>query len=363
MQIFEIRRKLGEDVVRTAPGGYRLSPALAVELIPSPSASDLEKLLVIALDQVKAQTTIGLQAAVESCRNLLEKGRVADAYAAIALASINLGGVGYCREIPKISIGRARQILDTGLKWFPEFGAAYALRGLTYLVYDYDWTKAEADLREALKLSPKNELAHCFLSHLLVYQGKFDEGLEHATEASKYDYDSPMTVVTEPWLMLFAGRLDEAIAKGEEVMKLFQQSGPGHALLGHIYLAAGDTNKALDQYQRSLKVDRLPDTIASQGYVYGITNKRRKALECSSALRRAKSDWPMAYVSSYHDALIWTGLGEKQRALDALEKAFEEKCDWLVQMVVEPRWKILHDEPRFRSLLTKVGLRPLNAEP
>jgi len=358
MHVVEIRRKLGAETVRTVSRkGYRLSPALTVELIPSPSASDLEQLLIIALDQIKAHTTIALQASVNTCRDLLEEGQVADAYAFMALAYINLAGTPFCRELPKIGIGRARQVIAAALKWFPQFGGAYALRGLTYLVYDYHWVKAEIDLREALRLSPDNELAHCFLSHLLVYQGKFDEGLEHAKQAAKTDYDSPMTVVTEPWFMLFAGRLDEALEKAEEVIThRFDQSAPGHMILGHIYLAAGATAQAIDQYNRALKIDHLPDAIGSRGYVLGLTGDRDEALKCIEYLRRAETEWPLAYVSSYYDALIWTGVGEKEKALDALDKAYSERCDWLIQLAVEPRWKTLRDEPRFGKLLEKVGL-------
>ncbi|MGH7973833.1 MAG: tetratricopeptide repeat protein, partial [Limisphaerales bacterium] len=208
-----------------------------------------------------------------------------------------------------------------------------------------------------MRLSPDNELAHCFLSHLLIYEGKFDEGLEHARRAAQVDYDSPMTVVTEPWLMLFADRLDEALDTAERVVtQRFDQSAPGHIILGHIYLAAGATERALDEYRTARRNDRLLDAIGSEGYVYGLMGDRTKALKCMSSLRRAQISWPTAYVSSYYDALIWTGLDEKEKALDALEKAYEEKCDWLVQLAVEPRWKRLHDEPRFKNLREKVGL-------
>ncbi|MCL5670081.1 MAG: hypothetical protein M1423_02110, partial [Acidobacteria bacterium] len=262
----------------------------------------------------------------------------------------------------KETISKAKEIIDEALKLFPLMGSTFALRGLTYLIYEYDWAKAEADLNEALRLSPRNELAHCFLAHLQVAQRRFEEGLAHAHIAAEVDYDSPMTVATEPWFMLFAGQVDEAVRKGEEVAEKFTAFAPAHDLLGHIYCANGAVNRAIERYERALDLDFLPDAVASLGFIYARMGDRKKALGQLALLNRAKTDKKIAYVSSYFEALVRVGLGERKRSLDALERAFEERCDWLIYLAVEPRWEKLRSEKRFLKLLHRVGIRKPNWE-
>ena len=156
--------------------------------------------------------------------------------------------------------------------------------------------------------------------------------------------------------MIFAGQVAEAVIKGEEVVGRFGQSAPAHAILGDAYLAAGAMDKALQQYRLALGIDFLPEAVACQGFLYGLQGRRKLALNCLDSLHRAKEEGQIAYVSSWFTALIHTGLGEKEKALNALDEAFKEKCDWLIYLAVEPRWKILHNEKRFRTLQQRVGI-------
>jgi tetratricopeptide (TPR) repeat protein len=269
---------------------------------------------------------------------------------------INQGHVGFSREPVAIVRAKVTKILSEALGLFSTFGSAYALRGLASLIYEYNWSAAEVDLREALRLSPDNELAHCFLSHLLVSQRRFDEGLEHARRASELDYGTPMTVATEPWMMLFAGKIGEAVAKGEKVVERFGQSAPAHIILGHAYRASGANAKAAEQYTQALEIEFHAEAHASLGFIHAQTGRREEALASLDAIRWAMNAGTIAYVSSYFDALVYAGLGEYKRSLDALDRAAEEKCDWLIYLAVEPRWRDLRSDPRFASLQVRIGL-------
>ncbi len=65
------------------------------------------------------------------------------------------------------------------------------------------------------------------------------------------------------------------------------------------------------------------------------------------------------YFPSYHLALIYVGLGEKEQALNLLEKAYEERYPWLIHLSVEPRLDPLRSEPRFKALVSRIGLGPV----
>ncbi len=354
----QIRKKFGCDIIDTVYGsGYRLDPGLSVEIIPSPSASELQQLVVIALGQMDTHSTSGFRAATENCQELISKGKVPDAYCAIALAHINLGMVAFCRELPEVSITAARDMISRALKWYPKLGSVYALRGLTYLIHEYDWEKATEDFNESLGLSPDNDFGHSFLSHLLIARGEFDRALYHARRAVAADYKNPIICITEPWFMLFAGQIGEAFNKGQEVIRRFSNSAPAHSIFGNICLAAHQTQMALDHYALALEMDFLPDTVAAQGFLHAQEGQPEEALRCLQRLYKERQTGRMAYVSGWHEALIYAGLADTDMALTALERAFEERADWLIHMDVEPRWKVLRSDPRFEALVKRVGIR------
>lgn len=357
--IVKIRRELGKGVIETVRGqGYRLGPGVDVETIARTSTSNLERRLATARDQIKAHSSSSFVGAIKNCEVLLKQRRPADAYRAMALAYINLGHAGYCRDLPVNTISSAKAILGEAMGTYPNMGSGYALRGLASLIYDYDWNAAERDFNEALNRSPSNELAHAFYAHWKVARGSFDEGLEHIRTAVELDNDNPMIAATESRLLLFAGQVSEAVQKGKEVIDRFDDFAPAHDLLGHAYCAAGLTKEAIEQYKKTLEIDFIPDAVASLGFVYGRQGNRREALKQLIALDRARENQQIAYVSSYFVALVRAGLGDTNLALNALEKAFKERCDWMIYLAVEPRWKGLRKGKRYRRLLRSVGLEP-----
>lgn len=355
--IAKIRKELGKSIVKTVRGkGYRLSPEIDVERIPNPSLSKLERLLVIVLDQIKIHTSSSFAGTIKNCEELLSEGHIAEAYARMALAYLNLGHVAFCRQPRSTTILRARKIIDEALKWFPSMGSALAIRGLIFLINDLDWARAEADFVEALRLNPDNSLAHLFLAHLKIGQGEIEEALNHAHVAGELDYDRPIAVVTEPWFMLFAGHVDEAVSMAKNVADRFAQFSAGHVILGHALYAFGAPSRAIAQYNIALEIEFRPDVIASLGYVHAREGNRAEALKSLDILKQAIDVGKIAYVSSYLKALVFAGLGDKNRCLNALQKAFDERCDWLIHMAVEPRWRELQGEERFRTLLRHIGV-------
>ena len=355
--VSQIKKRLGDaSIIEGDWGkGYRLSPALHPEIIKSPSLSELERRLMIALEELNAHTTAGFRASIDVCQDLLTGGRIEEACSAIALAYINLGHTGFCRENRDLSLHRARKVLADAIEWFPAFGSAYALRGLAHLL-DYKWDAADADFTTALGHSPDNEYAHCFLAHMLAAQGSFDAALDHARIAARIDYGSAITVMTEPWMMLFAGHTVEAVIKGDEVVRLFGHTGPAHAILGDAYCAAGELTKALEQYKRALDIEYLPGAVSGRGFVYGQMGLPEEARGCLTDLETKKESGTIAYVSSWHRALVYAGLRETMLALDALDKAFEERSDWLIYAGVDPHWKELRGEEPFQNLLRRIGI-------
>ena len=85
----------------------------------------------------------------------------------------------------------------------------------------------------------------------------------------------------------------------------------------------------------------------------GGTGKREAALKTLAELQRKSA---REYVSPLHLAILHAGLGDKDQALEQLERATDERAGWLINLAVEPRFDALRAEPRYQELLRRVGL-------
>jgi serine/threonine-protein kinase len=93
--------------------------------------------------------------------------------------------------------------------------------------------------------------------------------------------------------------------------------------------------------------------MAALGHAYGLSGRREhanKLLEELANISRSR------FVSPWHAGVIHLGLGELDRALECLEKAYQERCTELIWLKLDPRTKPLHADQAFRSLLSRVGL-------
>jgi hypothetical protein len=90
------------------------------------------------------------------------------------------------------------------------------------------------------------------------------------------------------------------------------------------------------------------------GHLYARNGQRTKAREIISQLQQISNSH---YVPAVYIGLIYIGLGDKDRAFEWLDKAYEERCDYLVYLPTDPMADPLRGDPRFAALLTRLGLK------
>jgi len=354
--IKELKKKLPKDVqIESERGrGYRLGAKVDVTEIAGPSINKSERLKVIALDRMNIFTLPSLLGSIQAYESVLRDGPDADAFANLAISYVNKGHTGFCLDLPQRTILKARSVLKDALDHYPKFSSAFALRALTKVIFDYDWSGGDADLKVAFALNSDDEFAHVITAHIDTAKGAFESGIRHAKRAAELDWRTPMTVFTVPWMLLLAGRADEALAECERALNDFDPFAVGHIICGYIWEALGVETKAIEEYEKSLEIAEFPDAYGCLGHAYGIQGEAERAMESLDKLRNMK----LAYVSGWCKALTFVGLGRNAEALQALEEAYTQKCDWLIYLNVDPRWKPLRGETRFRRLVADVGLPP-----
>jgi tetratricopeptide (TPR) repeat protein len=95
------------------------------------------------------------------------------------------------------------------------------------------------------------------------------------------------------------------------------------------------------------------EALADLGYVFGVWRKTDEAKKILSELQDSPRQ---GYVSPYHLAIVYIGLGEKEMALQSLRKAVDDRSPGVVHLKVSPLFQELRSDPRFQDLLSYTGL-------
>jgi eukaryotic-like serine/threonine-protein kinase len=229
---------------------------------------------------------------------------------------------------------------------------AYALNG-----YDWNWEAAAAEFKRAIELKPNYATAHYSyaITHLAAL-GKLDEAISEMMEAKELDPLSLIINTNLGWVLYFARRYDEAIKQIHKALEIDENFNVAYFKLGQVYERLGKYDEAIELYLKAQQLSGGNLWInQGLGHALAMTGRRDEALRLLDELKELSAK---RYVSPYIFAEIYRGLGEIDLTFEWLEKAFEDRTDWLVWLGVEPALDPLRSDPRFTDLISRVGLPP-----
>ena len=153
-------------------------------------------------------------------------------------------------------------------------------------------------------------------------------------------------------ILYFARRYDEAIQVYQNVIKMQPDFAIAHVYLGYTYAAKGQYAEAIAEYQKAISLDgETTSKLCYLGYAYAKSGKRDEALAILNKLKTTKE-----YVSPAELAILYVGLGDKEAALESLERAYREHDPQMQYLKVDPHYNALRSEARFQDLMRRVGL-------
>lgn len=219
--------------------------------------------------------------------------------------------------------------------------------------YDWDWATAEREYRRAIQLNPNYATAHHWYGEFLGLQGRFDESFHEFEQARRLDPLSLIIAADHGAVLYFARQYDGSIAQFSAVLEMEPNFPRAYNILGP-YAEKAMYAEAFAQMGRWEKNPGdhswLP---AWRAYFYGRSgdpNRARHALQQLKDLNQRQHLDPAPF------ALAYIGIGDKQEALLALEKASAVRSTALTSIKVNPVFDPLRSEPRFQELLRHVGL-------
>jgi serine/threonine protein kinase/tetratricopeptide (TPR) repeat protein len=241
----------------------------------------------------------------------------------------------------------------------PTMAAAYIARA-NRLMRDGNWQESERDLQRALQLNPNLADAHSTDAVRLTAMGRLDEAVTEARRGVRLDPFSSQRNYTLGHLLVLAGRNDEAIEHGRNMLDLNVRAA--RRVLGLAYEQNGNIDLAIAEFQQRVKSFGpgddllLPSSMAELAHAYAVSGRRGEALTLLSELTEMSNH---RFVDAWSIALVHAGLGDKDRAFEWLDRAYEERIlEMQVLLKTDPRMAPLRSDPRYGELLRRMGIPP-----
>ena len=152
---------------------------------------------------------------------------------------------------------------------------------------------------------------------------------------------------------MFTSRYDDAIAQLQRVLELEPGYFIARNFLAFIYGLKSMFEESIAEYKRSVELARSSTSLAGLGTAYAMAGRKDEAW---AVLEDLENGTGLGYISPVSHAQIYVQLGEKDRALEYLERGYEERDPWLLWNKVNPAFDSLRSEPRFKDLLARIGL-------
>ena len=234
-------------------------------------------------------------------------------------------------------------------------GEAFATMGFIQSAFDYDWVKAKKTLIKALELNPNYPTAHIYYGNLLQYTGESTErGIAEIKKAIELD---PLSVQWH-WVLgrnyFLARQYDSAYTQLRKTLALDAKHPFANGTLALVQLSRKNYSEAFDL------IRKFPEIVLSRtsdyrgpylSYAYSVSGDSIRAKQELQRTLTANPD-----QNQYFLARAYVGLKDYKDALNQLENAYDIRNLHMYYVKADPTMDPIRNEPRFRTLMKKMGL-------
>jgi TolB-like protein/Flp pilus assembly protein TadD len=252
---------------------------------------------------------------------------------------------------------KAKQAVLKAIELDESLGEAYSALGLIKIVFDRDIYGPEQEFQKAIKLSPNSAEVCSSYAQYLRWLGRYDEGAKIAKRAIELD---PLTPLTKFWLgaiYFYAGRYDESIDYFKKMLSMDSNYVHTYSYLAYNYTLKGSYSNAIYYADKALSFEEIrnsPLYLSPLGWVYAKAGEINKAKEILTQVEELRINMNSDLISV---AMIYVGLGEREKAFDLLFKAYKVHSSQTIYLkVMGDCWfKEISSDPRYIDLLKKIG--------
>ncbi len=263
---------------------------------------------------------------------------------------------------------KARDAANQALRLDENLAEAHTALASVEMIFNWNWAGAEREFKRAIELNPNNSLAHLLYAQYLAAMGRSDESVAEAKRSLELDPFSLFTMGRGEWVFYLDRHYDLATEQSQKTSEVAPEYPWSYYDLGQIYEWTGRPREAIEEYTKAQEIFGLsPNRLAELRAAYRQSGEKRywrKTLElCQEAsTQRRKFATPSGYgfcdyVKDLYVALFHVRLGEIDAAFQSLEKAYTKHDAELINLKVDPQWDTIRSDPRFQTLLRRVGLK------
>jgi len=307
-------------------------------------------LMAVSLDRTRQQE-------IKKSQIYLAKAIQADpgfapAYVENAWSYITLGQFRWLS--PRDAYEPARQALRKGLELDEKNCRAHFQLAWLGWRYDWDWQTAEREFKYAVELCSNDAVIRYQHAYYSGWNGREAEALAEAEQARELD---PLLsgVSRAKALVHYQLRNYAAVTEvGRQCVASDANSWLAHFLLGVGLEGSGKPREAIPEYQKAVELSQgNSDPMAALGHAYAVTGNRAEAEKILQEWQRQSET---SYASPYMIATVYAGLGEKNKAFEYLEKAYQERSSDLPYFLkADLRMDSLRSDPRFQDLMRRMN--------
>jgi tetratricopeptide (TPR) repeat protein len=237
-----------------------------------------------------------------------------------------------------------------------KLGEGHFALGEIYYFYDWDWAAAQKELELTLQLDPQAaEKSACYV-HSLDATGNSEGAITHVKRALELN---PLSIGIQGELgcaSYYARQYDQALTFSRQTLEMDPNFDLASYNIARAYGQKGMFREAMSALNNIGPFTELPPMIVAElGYVYARLGEKEKASTMLEELKRRAARGE--YVDPYPVSFIYAGLGDTEQALEYLQKSVKVRSSWIPWLKVEPKFDILRADPRFQSLLTRIGMQ------
>lgn len=300
------------------------------------------------------RTDESVNAGIEQFKRAIELDPgFAPAYVGLADSYIALGDFGSYR--PGVIYPMAKAAALKALKIDPTLGDAHGSLGLVEAGFDWDWARADEVFLKAIELRPGYANAHHWYALHLATVGRFDQAIAAVKRAQELDPLSASIAADVGSVYLSARRYQEATAAIRDAIEMHPQFPNAHWYLGIVLLVTGACAEAIAPLRVAHKLasGSALGGVAAVGYAQAKLGDQEQALNIAAALT---ARYQSEFVSPSFVALVYLGLGDRQTALEWIDRAFDDRDAWLPRFMLHPLFDDIRDVAEYPGLLKRLGL-------
>ena len=351
-KVFSIESEIAKTIAEQLQAKLSPSEKLQVEHAPTTDLAAFD--LYLREYFWNKRSTQGLERSIEYFNAAIERdpGFV---LAYVGLAESHDLLIFYADRPPDLFFPKVENAARTALQIDESLGQAHVPLARVEAYYRWNRDRALSEFKRAIELNPSDETAHHLYGEYLIRIGLTSEGMKELSAALKL---SPAAIANNQDLgtAYYALRqYDQAIGQYHKTLQMDPNFGVCHAFLGMAYAAKGMHTQAIAEGEKAIALaGERPILLGMLGHSLASAGRRDDA---SKVLEKLILRSRQTYVAPLSMALIYAGLGQKDRALELLEEGCAEHDPWLVQFLRNyHQFDELRPDSRFAGLMRRIGV-------